>query len=46
MISTLGGKTITNYLAKNTRLNLVRKVYKTGLIVQEGQGIDIILGMS
>jgi hypothetical protein len=46
MISTLGGKMVTQYLAKNTPLNLVRKVYKTGLIILECQGIDVILGMS
>jgi hypothetical protein len=38
MISTSGGKIITNQLAKNTPLNLVGKVYKTGLI--------LILGMA
>jgi hypothetical protein len=46
MISTLGGKMVTQYLAKNTPLNLVGKVYKTGLIILDGQGIDVILGMS
>jgi hypothetical protein len=46
MISTLGGKTVTQYLAKNTPLNLGGKVYKTGLIILDGQGIDVILGMS
>jgi hypothetical protein len=37
---------VTQYLAKNTPLNLARKVYKTGLIILDGQGIDVILGMS
>jgi hypothetical protein len=46
MISTSGGKMITQYLAKNTPLNLARKVYKTGLIILDGQGIYVILGMS
>jgi hypothetical protein len=46
MIRTPGGKTITQYLAKNTPLNLGGKVYKTGLIILDGQGIDMILGMS
>jgi hypothetical protein len=46
MISTPGGKTVTQYLAKNTPLNLGGKVYKTGLIILDGQGIDVILGMS
>jgi hypothetical protein len=45
MISTLGGNIITNYLARNTPLNLVGKIYKIGLIVLDGQGIDVILGM-
>jgi hypothetical protein len=46
MISTPGGKMITQYLAKNTPLNSGGKVYKTGLIILDGQGIDVILGMS
>jgi hypothetical protein len=46
MISTLGGKTVTQYLAKNTPLNLGGKVYKTGLIFLDSQRIDVILGMS
>jgi hypothetical protein len=46
MISTPGGKMVTQYLAKNTPLNLVGKVYKTGLIILDAQGIDAILGMS
>jgi hypothetical protein len=46
MISTPGGKTVTQYLDKSTPLNLGGKVYKTGLIILDGQGIDVILGMS
>jgi hypothetical protein len=46
MISTPGGKTVTQYLAKSTPLNLGGMVYKTGLIILDGQGIDVILGMS
>jgi hypothetical protein len=46
MISTSGGKMVTQYLAKNTPINLGGKVYKTGLIILDGQGIDVILGMS
>jgi hypothetical protein len=46
MISTPGGKTVTQYLTKNTPLNLGGKVYKTGLIILDGQGIDVIVGMS
>jgi predicted aspartyl protease len=45
LIKTLGGKICTNQLVKNTSLNLGGKEYKTFLIVLEGQGIDIILGM-
>jgi hypothetical protein len=46
MISTPGGKMVTQYLAKNTLLNLAGKVYKTSPIILDGQGIDVILGMS
>jgi hypothetical protein len=46
MISTSGGKTVTQYLAKNTPLNLGGKVYKASLIILDSQGIDVILGMS
>jgi hypothetical protein len=46
MISTPRGKMVTQCLAKNTPLNLGGKVYKTGLIVLDGQGIDLILGTS
>jgi hypothetical protein len=46
MISTLGGKTVTQYLAKNTPLNLRGRVYKASLIILDSHGIDVILGMS
>jgi hypothetical protein len=46
MISTPGGKMVTQYLAKNTPLNLGGKVYKTGMIILDGQWIVVILGMS
>jgi hypothetical protein len=46
MISTPGGKTVTQNQAKNTPLNLGGKVYKTSLIILDGQGIDVILGVS
>jgi hypothetical protein len=46
MISTPRGKTVTQYLAKNTPLNLGGKVYKIGMIILGGQGIDVIQGMS
>jgi hypothetical protein len=46
MISTPGGKTVTQYLAKNTHLNLEGKVYKASLIILDSQGIDVILGIN
>jgi hypothetical protein len=46
MVSTLGGKMITQYLAKNTPLNLGGRVYKASLVILDSQGIDVILGMS
>jgi hypothetical protein len=45
MISTPGGKTVTQYLAKNTPLNLGGRVYKASLIILDSQEIDMILGM-
>jgi hypothetical protein len=45
MISIPVGKIITNLLAKNTPLNLVGRIYKSGLIVLGGHEIDVILGM-
>jgi hypothetical protein len=46
MISTPGGKTGTQYQAKNTPLNLGGRVYKASLNILDNQGIDVILGMS
>jgi hypothetical protein len=46
MISIPGGKTVTQYLAKNTPVNLGGKVYKASLIILDSQGIDVILGMN
>jgi hypothetical protein len=46
MILTPGGNVITNQLVINAPLHLGGKVYKTHLIVLDGQGIDVILGMS
>jgi hypothetical protein len=45
MIITSGGKIITKQIVTNTPLNLAGKVYKTGLIILDAQGIDVILGM-
>jgi hypothetical protein len=46
MILTPGGNAITKQLVINAPLNLGGKVYKTHLIVLDGQDIDVILGMS
>jgi hypothetical protein len=46
MILTPKGNVITMQLVINTPLNLGGKVYKTHLIVLDGQGIDVILGMN
>jgi predicted aspartyl protease len=46
MISTPGGKIFTRQVVVNPPLNLGGRVYKTSLIVLEGQGIDVILGMN
>jgi hypothetical protein len=43
MISAPGGKIITKQMVKHTPLNLVGKIYKTNLIILEGQGISVIL---
>jgi hypothetical protein len=45
MISTPGGKTVIQYLAKNTPLDIGERVYKASLIILDSQGIDVILGM-
>jgi hypothetical protein len=46
MIHTPGRNVFTKQLAVSTPLNLVGKIYKTHLIVLDGQGIDVILWMS
>jgi hypothetical protein len=46
MILTSGGNVITKQLVIHAPLNLGGKVYKTHLIVLDGQGIDVILEMS
>ena len=45
MISTPGGRVVTKQVVMHAPLNLAGKVYKTSLIVLDGQGIDVILGM-
>jgi predicted aspartyl protease len=46
MISTPGGQIVTKQVVLNPPLNLKGRIYKTCLIVLDGQGIDVILGMS
>jgi hypothetical protein len=46
MISTPGGKIFTRQVVVNPPLNLGGRVYTTSLIVLDGQGIDVILGMN
>jgi hypothetical protein len=46
MIHTTGGNVFTKQLAVSTPLNLAGKIYKTHLIVLDGQGIDVILEMT
>jgi hypothetical protein len=46
VISTPGGRVITKELVMYTPLNLTRKLFRTSLIVLDGQHIDVILGMS
>jgi hypothetical protein len=46
MISTLGQQIVTKQVVMNPSLNLKGRIYKTCLIVLDGQRIDVILGMS
>jgi hypothetical protein len=46
MISTPGGQTVTKQVVMNPTLNLKGRIYKTCLIVLDGEGIAVILGMS
>jgi hypothetical protein len=45
LISTLGGRVVTTQTVMHASLDLARKLYKLSLIVLDGQGLDIILGM-
>jgi hypothetical protein len=45
LISTLGGKIATRHIARKIPLDLAGKVFKVCLIILDGQGIDVILGM-
>jgi hypothetical protein len=46
MISTPGGRVVANRIAREVLLELVGHVFPTHLIVLDGQGIDVILGIS
>jgi hypothetical protein len=46
MISTPGGQIVTRQVVVNPPLDLKGRIYKTCLIVLDGQGIDVILWMS
>jgi hypothetical protein len=45
LIRTPGGNITTKQLVMVTQLSLAGRLFKTNLIVLEGQGIDMILGM-
>jgi hypothetical protein len=46
MISTPTGQKVANQIAREVPLKLAGQVFPTHLIVLDGQGIDVILGMS
>jgi predicted aspartyl protease len=45
MISTPRGRVSTKHIARKPPLDLAEKVFKVCLIILDGQGIDVILGM-
>jgi hypothetical protein len=45
-INTPGGQVVANQMVRKIPLELVGRVVLTALIILEGQGIDIILGMN
>jgi predicted aspartyl protease len=45
LISTLGGRVVTKQIVVHAPLDLAGKLYKPSLVVLDGQGLDIILGM-
>jgi hypothetical protein len=45
LINTPGGRVVTKQIVMHTPLNLPGKLYKPNLIILDGQGLDIILGM-
>jgi hypothetical protein len=46
MIRTPGSQIVANLIAREVPLELAGQVFPTHLIVLDGQGIDVILGMS
>jgi predicted aspartyl protease len=46
VISTMGGRVITKQPVIYTSLNLTEKLFRSILIVLDGQGINLILGMT
>jgi hypothetical protein len=46
MINTLGGRVVAKQIAREVLLELAGQMFPTHLIVLDGQGIDVILGMS
>jgi hypothetical protein len=44
-ISTPRGRVVANQVARNIPLELAKRVFSTTLIILEGQGIDVILGI-
>jgi hypothetical protein len=45
LISTPGGRVVTKQTIMHAPLDLAGKLYKPSLIILDGQGLDIILGM-
>jgi hypothetical protein len=45
-ISTPGGRVVANQMVRNIPLELAGRVFSITLIILEGQGIDVILGMN
>jgi hypothetical protein len=46
MICTLGGRVVAKQITREISLELARQVFPTHLIILDGQGINVILGMS
>jgi hypothetical protein len=46
MINTPGGRVVAKQIAREALLELVGQVFPTHLVIFDGQGIDVIFGMS